>query len=86
VGVIKANQWERQNRGYEEVAVTELLLTGKYFVVGAQLYYVKDMKPDQGLLLIENCYTNKVEWLSASKARTIAKEVIQATCEIMPVS
>ena len=66
--------------------VAEMLTKGKYFVAGVQLYYVKDVKASEGMLLVENCYTEKSEWIQASKARHIAKEVIQPTCEIMPVS
>ena len=59
--------------------VTEILTKGKYFVAGVGLYYIKDMKPDQGLLLVENCYTQNVEWVKASKVRNLAREVIKTT-------
>jgi hypothetical protein len=66
--------------------ITEMLIKGKYFVAGVNLYYVLDTRPIEGLLLVENCYTCKVEWIPANEARHKAREVIKATCEIMPVS
>jgi hypothetical protein len=60
-------------------AASPVLKKGDYFVKHISLYYVLDARPIEGLLLIENCWTDHVQWEKANIVRNHVKEVIKTT-------